>query len=171
LVLPPKDTTILDRLWAPWRIGYVLGEKPTECIFCSKPSLDHDEEELILNRGTLSFVLMNRFPYNNGHLLVAPYEHVGDLSGLGQEQLVEMMGLVKVWVEVLRRAMYPDGFNVGFNIGRVAGAGIEEHVHLHIVPRWNGDTNFMPVLDDTRVVPQSLRECYGVLRAEFEKSS
>lgn len=161
----------MDRLWAPWRIGYVIGEKPTGCIFCTKPAADDDPAELILNRGELSFVLMNRFPYNNGHLLVAPYAHVADLSGLEQDQLVEMMGLVKVWVEVLRRAMYPDGFNVGFNIGRVAGAGIEEHVHLHIVPRWNGDTNFMPVLDDTRVVPQSLRECYEVLRTEFEKSS
>lgn len=160
----------MDRLWAPWRIGYVIGEKPTECVFCSQPATHDDEQELILNRGELSFVLLNRFPYNNGHLLVAPFEHVGDLSGLTQAQLVEMMGLAKVWIEVLRRAMYPEGFNVGFNIGRVAGAGIEEHVHLHIVPRWSGDTNFMPVLGDTRVVPQSLRDCYEVLRAEFEKS-
>jgi ATP adenylyltransferase len=160
----------LDRLWAPWRIGYILGERPSECIFCSKPAAGDDERELILNRGPLSYVLMNAYPYNNGHLLVAPYEHIADLSGLSEEQLIDMVRLAKGWVEILRRAMYPDGFNVGFNIGRVAGAGIEEHVHLHVVPRWNGDTNFMPVLADTRVVPQSLGECYGVLRSEFEKS-
>jgi len=160
----------LDRLWAPWRIGYVLGEKSTECIFCSKPAAGDDEGELILNRGPLSYVLMNAYPYNNGHLLVAPYEHIADISGLSEEQLADMVRLAKAWVEVLRRAMHPDGFNVGFNIGRVAGAGIEEHVHLHIVPRWNGDTNFMPVLADTRVVPQSLRECYEVLRNELAKS-
>jgi ATP adenylyltransferase len=112
---------------------------------------------------------MNAYPYNNGHLLVAPYEHIADISGLSEEQLADMVRLAKAWVEVLRRAMYPDGFNVGFNIGRVAGAGIEEHVHLHIVPRWNGDTNFMPVLADTRVVPQSLRECYVMLRTESQK--
>ena len=160
----------MDRLWAPWRIGYILGDKSSECIFCSKPAAGDDEAELILNRGPLSYVLMNAFPYNNGHLLVVPYEHIADISGLSEEQLVDMVHQAKAWVEVLRRAMLPDGFNVGFNIGRVAGAGIEEHVHLHIVPRWNGDTNFMPVLADTRVVPQSLRECYGILRNELLKS-
>jgi len=161
----------LDRLWAPWRIGYVIGEKPEACIFCSKPAAGDDERELILNRGSLSYVLMNAYPYNNGHLLVAPYEHVADLVSLSEEHLVEMMQLAKRWVEVLRRAMFPDGFNVGFNLGRVAGAGIEEHVHLHLVPRWNGDTNFMPVLADTRVVPQSLRDCYEMLRKELERST
>jgi ATP adenylyltransferase len=151
-------------------MGYVVGEKPKECVFCTKPAAEDDEGELILNRSDLSFVLMNRFPYNNGHLLVVPYEHVADLSELNEAQLADMMHQVKVWVGVLRRAMSPDGLNVGLNIGRVAGAGIEEHVHLHIVPRWNGDTNFMPVLADTRVVPQSLRECYELLRRQFEPS-
>ena len=151
-------------------MAYVVCERPTGCVFCCKSDADDDEAELVLNRGALSFVLMNAFPYNNGHLLVAPYEHIGDLSELREEQLCEMVHLAKVWVEVLRRAMSPEGFNVGLNIGRVAGAGIEEHIHLHIVPRWNGDTNFMPVLADTRVVPQSLRDCYTMLRTEFEKS-
>lgn len=160
----------MDRLWAPWRIGYVVGEKPSGCIFCRKPAAGDDEKELILNRGPLSYVLMNAYPYNNGHLLVAPYEHIPNISGLSDDQLLDMMRLTKVWIGVLERAMAPDGFNVGINIGRVAGAGIEEHVHLHIVPRWNGDTNFMPVLADTRVVPQSLRECYELLRAEMQKS-
>ncbi|MGQ9731167.1 MAG: HIT family protein [Candidatus Zipacnadales bacterium] len=157
----------MDRLWAPWRIGYVVGEKPSGCIFCSKANAGDDEEELILNRGDLSYVLMNAYPYNNGHLLVVPYDHVADVVALDEAQLAELMILTKRWIEILRATMAPDGFNVGLNIGRVAGAGIEQHVHLHIVPRWNGDTNFMPVLANTRVVPQSLRECYQLLRQGF----
>ena len=158
----------MDRLWAPWRIGYVLGEKPDGCIFCDKPRAGDDEAELILNHGPLSYVLMNAYPYNNGHLLIAPYDHVADIAELSEAQLVDMMRLTKQWIDTLKAAMYPDGLNVGFNVGRVAGAGIEEHVHLHIVPRWNGDTNFMPVLSDTRVVPQSLRECYELLRKHLD---
>jgi ATP adenylyltransferase len=159
----------LDRLWAPWRIGYVLSEKSEDCIFCQKPCTGDDDAELILNRGRLAYVLMNAYPYNNGHLLVVPYEHVPDILSLGEEQLVDMMRLTRRAIEATRRAMRPDGFNVGFNVGRVAGAGIEEHLHLHIVPRWAGDTNFMPVLGDTRVVPQSLRECYQLLLSHFEQ--
>jgi ATP adenylyltransferase len=157
----------LDRLWAPWRIGYVLGEKSNGCIFCEKPAADDDAAELILNRSQLSYVLMNAYPYNNGHLLVVPYEHVPDVVSLSEEQLVDMMRLTQSAIEATRRAMSPDGFNVGFNVGRIAGAGIEQHVHLHVVPRWAGDTNFMPVLGDTRVVPQSLRECYDLLVSHF----
>jgi ATP adenylyltransferase len=159
----------VDRLWAPWRIGYVLGERSEGCVFCDKPSAGDDAAELILNRGQLSYVLMNAYPYNNGHLLVVPYEHVADILSLSEEQLVDMMRVMRGAIEVTRRAMRPDGFNVGFNVGRVAGAGIEEHVHLHIVPRWAGDTNFMPVLGDTRVVPQSLRECYQLLVGHFKQ--
>jgi ATP adenylyltransferase len=155
----------LDRLWAPWRIGYVLSEKPTGCVFCCKAAAQDDAVEMVLNRGELSYVLINAYPYNNGHLLVVPYDHCSDIGQLSEEQLLDMMRQTRRWIDVLREAMRPDGFNVGFNIGRVAGAGIEEHVHLHIVPRWNGDTNFMPVLADTRVVPQSLRECYELLSA------
>lgn len=161
----------MDRLWAPWRIGYVLGERPPGCIFCAKPPLNDDDGEMILNRGELSYVLINAYPYNNGHLLVVPYEHCSDLTLLSEEQLVDIMRQTRCAISVLREAMRPDGFNVGFNIGRVAGAGIEEHVHLHIVPRWNGDTNFMPVLSDTRVVPQSLRECYEMLSCHFRNLS
>ncbi len=158
----------MDRLWAPWRIGYVLSEKPDGCIFCEKPAAGDDAAELILNRGQLSYVLMNAYPYNNGHLLVVPYEHVSDVLSLSEEQLMDMMRLTRRTLGAIERAMRPDGFNVGFNVGRVAGAGIEEHVHMHIVPRWAGDTNFMPVLGDTRVVPQSLRECYELLVGHFE---
>ncbi len=161
----------MDRLWAPWRIGYVLSEKSEDCIFCDKPSAGDDAAELILNRGELSYVLMNAYPYNNGHLLVVPYEHVPDVLSVSEEQLVDMMRLTRRAIEATQRAMRPDGFNVGFNVGRVAGAGIEEHVHLHIVPRWAGDTNFMPVLGDTRVVPQSLRECYELLASHFQQLS
>ena len=161
----------MDRLWAPWRIGYVLGDRPEGCIFCDKSDAGDDDDELILNRGEFSYVLMNAYPYNNGHLLIAPYEHVADIAQLSEEQLVDMMRLTRRAVGALKAAMYPDGFNVGFNIGRVAGAGIEEHVHLHIVPRWNGDTNFMPVLAETRVVPQSLRECYELLRAHLTETT
>lgn len=161
----------MDRLWAPWRIGYVLGERSEGCVFCDKPTAGDDAAELILNRGQLSYVLMNAYPYNNGHLLVVPYEHVADILSLSEEQLVDMMRVTRSAIEVTQRAMRPDGFNVGFNVGRVAGAGIEEHVHLHIVPRWAGDTNFMPVLGDTRVVPQSLRECYELLVGHFKQLS
>jgi ATP adenylyltransferase len=161
----------VDRLWAPWRIGYVLSEKSDGCIFCEKPAAGDDAAELILNRGQLSYVLMNAYPYNNGHLLVVPYEHVSDMLSLSEEQLVDIMRLTRRTLGAIERAMRPDGFNVGFNVGRVAGAGIEEHVHMHIVPRWAGDTNFMPVLGDTRVVPQSLRECYELLLGHFEQSN
>ena len=124
----------MDLLWAPWRIGYVLGERAAGCIFCDKPQAGDDASELILNRGEHSYVLMNAYPYNNGHLLITPYEHVADITDLTEAQLVDMMKLSKVWVDVLKRAMYPDGFNVGYNIGQVAGAGIEQHIHMHIVP-------------------------------------
>jgi ATP adenylyltransferase len=161
----------LDRLWAPWRIGYVLSEACDGCIFCEKPAADDDCGELILNRSEFSYVLMNAYPYNNGHLLVVPYEHVSGILSLSEEQLFDMMRLTRRAVGAIGEAMHPDGFNVGFNVGRIAGAGIEEHVHLHIVPRWAGDTNFMPVLGDTRVVPQSLRECYELLVRHFEEPS
>jgi len=157
----------LDRLWAPWRIGYVIGERTPGCIFCDKPATNSDGEELILHRGQCCFILMNAYPYNNGHLLVAPYEHKADLLALSLAEAAELMALARLAERVLRGCMVPDGFNIGINIGRISGAGIDDHLHLHIVPRWNGDTNFMPVLDDTRVVPQSLRECYALLAPQF----
>lgn len=161
----------MDRLWAPWRIGYVLSEKPTGCIFCCKPAAEDDAGEMILNRGDLSYVLINAYPYNNGHLLVVPYEHCSDIGLLTEPQLLDILRQTRRAIEVIRQAMRPDGLNVGFNVGRVAGAGIEEHLHLHIVPRWAGDTNFMPVLSDTRVVPQSLQECYDLLSYHFRTLS
>ena len=137
------------------------------CIFCKKPAEEKDEENFILYRGKRVFVLMNIYPYNNGHLMVAPYRHIGDFNGLDDEELLEMMQVVKRCLEILREKMNPNGFNIGMNLGRVAGAGFEEHLHIHIVPRWNGDTNFMPVLADTKVIPISLREAYKLLKDGF----
>ncbi len=132
----------------------------TGCIFCEKPGQKCDEENLILYRGLLAFVILNAFPYSNGHLLVAPYEHTADLNDLQPAALLEMMDLTRRSINLLTRTFHPDGFNVGINMGRAAGAGIADHIHLHIVPRWNGDTNFMPVLADARVLPESLQQTY-----------
>jgi len=152
-------------LWAPWRIKYILQEKPKGCIFCIKSKESKDEENLILYRAKYNFVMLNLYPYNNGHLLIAPYRHVPSIEQLNSDELKEMMLLAKGCLLVLRDVMKPDGFNLGFNIGRVAGAGIEEHVHMHIVPRWNGDTNFMPVIGDTKVIPEALKDTYKKLRS------
>jgi len=155
-------------LWAPWRIKYILQEKPKGCIFCEKPKENRDEENLILYRAKYNFVIMNLYPYNNGHLMIAPYRHVSTIELLNADELGEMMVLAKACLTLLREVMKPDGFNIGFNIGRVAGAGIEEHVHMHIVPRWNGDTNFMPVIGDVKVIPEALSDTYRKLRARID---
>ena len=130
------------------------------CIFCEKPGQSGDEENLILHRGALAFVILNAFPYSNGHLMVAPYRHTADLNDLDPDVLLEMMELTRRSINLLTGAFHPDGFNVGINLGRVAGAGIADHLHIHVVPRWNGDTNFMPVLADARVLPESLQQTY-----------
>lgn len=153
----------MERLWAPWRMEYVTAEQEQGCIFCNKPKEARDEENLILKKGSLGFIMMNAFPYNNGHLLIAPYRHVGDISLLNDDEMLGVMRLVTLGKEMLSKAFSPDGFNIGINLGKVAGAGIEDHVHVHIVPRWNGDTNFMPVIADTKVMPQALRVTYAKL--------
>ncbi|MDI9615868.1 MAG: HIT domain-containing protein [Methanothrix sp.] len=153
----------MDVLWAPWRIDYILSEKGKGCIFCEKPRENRDPENLILYRGRNHFVIMNAFPYNNGHMMVVPYRHTSTLSGWSGDELQEFMELADLCVSVLQRTMRPDGFNLGINMGEVAGAGIAEHIHLHIVPRWKGDTNFMPVLADTRVIPEHIRATYEKL--------
>ena len=163
----------MENLWAPWRIDYILSKKSAGCIFCDKPSENKDEENLILLRGKFNFIIMNAYPYNNGHMMVVPYRHTAVLSGWQPEEQQEMMDLADHGVELLRKTMKPDGFNLGINMGLVAGAGVADHIHLHIVPRWNGDTNFMPVLSDTRVVSEHLRATYGKLieaqRAQAKK--
>jgi ATP adenylyltransferase len=158
----------MENLWAPWRIEYILSRKPPGCIFCDKPKENNDEENLILYRGKYNFIIMNAYPYNNGHMMVVPYRHTATLSGWSPEEQQEMMELADLAVELLKRTMRPDGFNLGVNMGLVAGAGVADHIHLHVVPRWNGDTNFMPVLSDTRVISEHLRTTYGKLKEALD---
>jgi ATP adenylyltransferase len=139
-----------------------------ECIFCAKPAEDDDEANLIVHRGDRCFVILNLYPYTNGHLMIAPYEHLATLPALGPETVAEMMALSQRAMTILEESYEPHGYNVGFNQGRVAGAGVEHHIHMHVVPRWGGDTNFMPVLADTRVMPQTLEQSYEALRGKFE---
>ena len=159
-------------LWAPWRMEYILSEeKGGSCIFCPGDDRAQDEERLILYVGSLSMVMMNRFPYNNGHLLVAPIKHVKGLEDLSQEETLDILLMVRRSISILKEIMDPEGFNVGLNLGRVAGAGMEEHMHFHIVPRWNGDNNYMTVVGEVRVIPEHINETYGRLRPYFEKLS
>ena len=159
----------MENLWAPWRIDYILGRKTLDCIFCNMPKENRDEENLILFRGNDQFLVMNAFPYNNGHLMIVPYRHTSSLEGWSSEEQQEMMQLADLAVSLLKKTIRPDGFNLGINMGQVAGAGIVDHVHLHIVPRWNGDTNFMPVLADTRVISEHLKATYKKLAKTLDE--
>ncbi len=156
----------MQTLWAPWRIEYILGEKEQDCIFCK--SFLHDNP-LTLFKGKTSMVLMNKFPYINGHLLVAPVRHASGLNQLGRDELSDLMVLIRESASILKQTIHPDGFNVGLNLGKVAGAGIEEHLHCHIVPRWFGDTNFMTVLGDVRVIPEHVQATRDKLKPFFDK--
>ncbi|MCU0586531.1 MAG: HIT domain-containing protein [Syntrophobacteraceae bacterium] len=153
----------MQNLWAPWRIDYILGNRESYCIFCPEGEGLTDEERLILHRGRLSMVMMNKYPYNNGHLLVAPWRHVSTPEALNPEEMLEVMHWVNRSVSVLRQVMKPDGFNIGVNLGTAAGAGVEDHVHFHIVPRWHGDTNFLMVVGEVRSIPEHLRQTYAKL--------
>jgi len=147
---------------------YIRAEPISGCLFCRKYSEGRDEENYILCRSELSFVLLNLYPYNNGHLMVAPKRHVGALTELQGEELLDMMSLVQKGVRVLSATCRPEGFNIGLNLGSVAGAGIIDHIHVHVVPRWQGDTNFMPLLAETKVMPQRMRKTFGTLLSGFE---
>ena len=158
------------RIWAPWRLAYVKDASKDieeECIFCAKPAAGDDESNLIVHRGEHSFVILNLFQYTNGHLMVAPYAHIGRIQEIPPETVAEMMGFAQLAMSRLEDVYDPHGFNVGFNQGRVAGAGVEHHIHMHVVPRWGGDTNFMPVIADTRVMPQTLEQSYEALKGAF----
>ena len=157
----------MDYLWAPWRIQYILQEKTEGCILCDKPKEDNDRENYILFRGTHNFIMLNAYPYNPAHLLIAPYRHVADLTLLTAEERAEHIELLSRSVTVVRETLNPGGFNMGANIGKVAGAGIDDHFHSHVVPRWQGDTNFVPVFSDVRVVPQALMDTYDALIGKF----
>ncbi|RPJ06466.1 MAG: HIT domain-containing protein, partial [Deltaproteobacteria bacterium] len=140
----------MESLWAPWRMDYILGEKEKGCFFCRRPAEERDEENLILLRGREAFVMMNKFPYNNGHLMIVPNRHCVDMEDLTDGESSELFDLMKISVKVLKSALRPHGFNLGINIGTAGGAG-EAHLHFHIVPRWTGDTNFMPVIGETKI--------------------
>ncbi len=157
----------MEYIWAPWRIEYIQMEKPQGCILCEKPRQDNDAENYILYRGGRNFVILNSYPYSPGHLMIAPYRHIASLEELTEEERHEHFDIVSRSIKILRQELNPEGFNLGVNIGKVAGAGIEEDVHTHIVPRWQGDTNFMPVISDVRVVPEALAETYQKLKGKF----
>ena len=156
----------MENLWAPWRMAFITPQtQPSnECIFCTQPAANRDEEHHILYRGERCFMMLNLYPYNNGHLMVAPYEHAGSISLLDAETLAELMAQAQLALSAIRLAMSPDGFNMGINEGKVAGAGFAGHMHFHIVPRWNGDTNFMPVIADIKVMPEHLDNVYRQLK-------
>lgn len=157
-------------MWAPWRMKYVGApdeERSAACILCEVPAQEDDASTYILHRGRLAYVIMNLYPYNNGHLMIVPYRHVATLPDLEADAAAEMTELTRRSQRVVQDAMRPQGFNIGMNQGRAAGAGIDQHLHMHLVPRWVGDTNFMPVVGDTRVMPQHLDETYELLRKGF----
>jgi ATP adenylyltransferase len=157
----------MEQIWAPWRIDYIRMKKPKECILCRKPKENNDVQNYILYRGDKNFIILNSFPYNPGHIMVAPYRHIAGPEGLTDAELHEHFETVRRSIKILAEVFSPAGFNIGMNLGRVAGAGIDDHIHTHIVPRWQGDTNFMPVLSDTRVVPEALEETYEKLKGKF----
>ena len=163
-----------NRIWAPWRLEYVKDASKDEedaCVFCAKPALDDDETALIVHRGDSCFVILNLYPYTNGHLMVTPFEHCGRLQDLPADTTAEMLELSKRAMNRLEEIYRPHGFNIGFNQGRAAGAGVEHHIHMHVVPRWGGDTNFMPVIADHRVMPQSVEDSYRALVGAFDEDS
>jgi ATP adenylyltransferase len=164
----------MDKLWSPWRSKYIESFKPgnkdenEECLFCRVVKEEKDKDNFILHRSEKGYIIMNLYPYNSGHLMIVPYQHSGSLEELDEETSAECMRLIKLGCRILEKSIYPHGFNVGANIGRVAGAGIENHVHFHIVPRWNGDTNFMPVLNDVKIVSEMMEDSFLKLKKAVE---
>ncbi|MCF6238878.1 MAG: HIT domain-containing protein [Candidatus Marinimicrobia bacterium] len=157
----------MDRLWAPWRLEYIQGPEDDCCIFCVDEDPAEDQSRLIVERGEYSYVIMNRYPYSNGHLMVSPYRHLSDPGELEEREVLEIHQLMVCSQRILREVCAAQGFNVGWNIGQAAGAGIADHIHMHIVPRWRGDSNFMPILADTRVIPQHIERTYTLLAKAF----
>ncbi len=162
----------MEHLWAPWRMAFIASKtpqsEPQACIFCANPAADRDAENYIVYRGTYCFMILNIYPYNNGHLMIAPYQHIATAEDLDAATLTELMTQAQLALRALRLVMQPDGFNMGVNEGKVAGAGFADHVHLHIVPRWQGDTNFMPVIADVKVMPELLDDVYQKLKQALE---
>ncbi|MFH1459593.1 MAG: HIT domain-containing protein [Candidatus Omnitrophota bacterium] len=153
----------MDKLWAPWRIKYIQAKKTKGCIFCQKPKQKKDKLNYIIKRKKYAYSMLNIFPYNNGHILVAPYKHEANLDKLVPNEVLEIIDLINENIKILKLKLKPQGFNIGVNMGKVAGAGFDNHIHFHIVPRWAADTNFMPIITGTKIISQSLDELYEVL--------
>jgi ATP adenylyltransferase len=162
----------MEHLYAPWRMAYIGAPEPAGCLFCRvwEAPESEDEENLLVVREPAALVMLNKFPYNSGHVMVAPRTHAGDLTDLDREQLLALMQLVQRSLRAIRQAVAPQGFNVGVNLGRTAGAGIPGHVHVHVVPRWDGDTNFMPVIGEVKVVNEHLQATWARLRQAFAET-
>jgi ATP adenylyltransferase len=161
----------MQHLWAPWRMEFIKGPKPSGCFFCEAAAADpsNDADHLVLARGELALAILNRYPYNNGHLMIAPNAHLANLEDLPAATAIEVMALTQRSLRVLRQVLAPQGFNLGINAGKTAGAGVADHVHQHVVPRWDGDTNFMPIVADTKILNESLTVSYQQLRAGFDR--
>ena len=157
----------MDRIWAPWRMDYIESSKEPGCVFCEKSQSKKDKKNLVLYRGMETFILMNLYPYTNGHLMIAPYLHTSDVNELAEITNKEIMQFAKDCFNILKSKLGAEGFNFGANLGKVAGAGIDQHIHYHIVPRWSGDTNFMPVISDTKVMIEKLNKTWERLKPEF----
>ena len=151
----------MNKLWAPWRSVFIKIRKIKGCIFCIKDK--GNKNEFIIRKSGHSFAMLNIYPYNNGHIMVAPFRHIKDLKGLNDDELLDIIKLTRDMQKLLEKKLKPQGFNIGINTGKVAGAGYRDHLHIHIVPRWKGDSNFMPVIADAKVMPQSLKELYNLL--------
>ncbi|MDQ7056801.1 MAG: HIT domain-containing protein [Persephonella sp.] len=163
----------MEKLFSPWRSQYIeTYDRMEDCFLCEAvKNPEEDEKRLVLYRGKRAFIIMNLYPYNAGHLMVTPYEHTGDFLQLDEETLCEVSKLTKLGIKILKKTLNPDGFNLGYNLGRVAGAGLETHLHNHIVPRWNGDTNFMPVIGEVKVISQDLKDIYQKLKRALEEEN
>ncbi len=158
----------MDYLWSPWRYQYISNiRKANRCVFCVDSSGERDPEDFIVFRGRWNFVILNIFPYTSGHLLIAPYEHTANFQAFPIEQLTEMLELAKLGQSAIEQTYHPDGFNIGMNLGQSAGAGVAQHLHLHVVPRWAGDANFMTIVSETRVLPEELKSTYEKLKRHF----
>ena len=157
----------MERIWAPWRVEYIRGDKPEGCFLCELPDEKEDARNYILFRGKKNFVIMNRYPYNPGHIMVASYRHIATPEDFTREELTEHYEIVQKGLKAIRLAFHPQGFNLGMNLGKVSGAGVDDHLHTHVVPRWQGDTNFMPLLADTKVISESMESVYKSLKSKF----
>ncbi len=174
-----KNSDAKRPIWAPWRIDFIRSEKDNKCFLCNKQNnsnnsanyaeSNEEDEKIVLYKGEHIFIILNRYPYNPGHLLLSPYRHISDISYLTKEERVEIMDLLIVAQDIIKKEMNPDGFNIGFNLGSAAGAGVADHIHMHLVPRWSGDNNFMPVIGNIRVVPESLEATAKILKKYFQK--